>query len=78
MAIAQPLQHGTDRTITLIGQRQQSFLIIPELLMLSADAPILHGLAAVSQILRQLFLVFDRAAAGLRNGHKGRLRCKFV
>ncbi|MFT7137516.1 MAG: hypothetical protein ACI80I_003531, partial [Akkermansiaceae bacterium] len=29
------------------------------------------GLAAVSQVLRQLRMVFDRAAAGVRDRHKG-------
>ena len=71
-AVAQPLQHGADRTRAVIGQRQHPGVAIAELLVLRADAPAVLGLAAGLQIAGQVCMGVDRTAAGLRNGHEAK------
>ena len=67
--IAQPFQHRQHTAFARIGNGAVRVLAIAEFLVLGPDAPIGFRLAAIGKVFSQLRVIFDRPAAGLRNGH---------
>ena len=72
--IAQPLQNGEHRPLTVIGQGGQRVFAIAEFFMFRTNAPITFRFIAFFKQGSQLVKAFDRASARLWNRHGGTLR----
>jgi hypothetical protein len=68
----QALQQGLDATIAIEGRRTQVVQAETELLVLGADAPVLRGLLAGSDVVDQLRTVGDQRVGDVAGAGQGR------